>query len=281
MKKENNIFGVADKYQTFLLDLYGVIWGGTFFLPNALEHMQQLRQTGKQIILLSNYPCRAKTVAAIWQNRGMLKGVHFDEIITSGEVAYHKLKESGKLKYYMVGWHPLDIFEGTQAEQTKHPEEADFIFCGEPMRRIKGKWQEQETIDFYKPLLEKLSLLKKPMLCANPDTISNSNDAPGVAVRGGSLASYYQELGGQVDYIGKPHANLYHFALQNVTDKSSALMVGDMLETDILGAQNAGIDSALTHCGMTAQKMHSLGFSDLAVFCKLQGIMPTYIINTL
>lgn len=280
-KIKSDIFSLADQYQTFLLDLYGVIWGGTFFLPDALDHMQQLRKMKKRIVLLSNYPCRAETVEDIWQKRGMLKGTHFDKMITSGEVAYHQFKEAGKLKYYMVGWHPLDIFKGTSAELTSHPEEADFIFCGEPMRLIKGKWHEQDTIDFYKPQLEKLSLLKKPMLCANPDKISDSNDKLGVAVRAGALASYYQKLGGHVDYIGKPYANLYDFALQDIDDKSSVLMVGDTLETDILGAQNAGIDSALTHCGMTARTMHSLGFRDIAFFCKLQEIMPTHIIKAL
>lgn len=281
MKRKENILEIADQYQTFLLDLYGVIWGGTFFLPEALDHMLELKKRGKQIILLSNYPCRSETVENIWKERGMLKGTHFDKMITSGEIAHHQLKQAGKCKYFMVGRHPLDIFEGTPAEKTNRPQEADFIFCGEPTLSVKGKMQDIENINRYKCELARLATLKKPMLCANPDKISNSNTRLGVAVRGGALADYYQECGGHVDYIGKPYANIYDFALQDIADKSSVLMVGDMLETDILGAQNAGIDSALTHCGMTAWTMHRIGYTDIIFFAKMRGIMPTHFINML
>jgi putative hydrolase of the HAD superfamily len=45
--------------------------------------------------------------------------------------------------------------------------------------------------------------------------------------------------------IMKPHAAIFEYALTKTNaEASSAIMIGDTLEVDILGANNAGIDSA-------------------------------------
>ena len=53
----------------------------------------------------------------------------------------------------------------------------------------------------------------------------------------------YEQMGGQVFYIGKPHNKAYtiamnHFEHHNITKPREILMVGDTPETDIRGARS-------------------------------------------
>lgn len=67
--------------------------------------------------------------------------------------------------------------------------------------------------------------------------------------------------------IGKPGPTVYEEALRRLGDSAEkTLMVGDRLQTDILGAQNAGLDSALLLSGIADS-------ADVAA----TGITPTYI----
>jgi ribonucleotide monophosphatase NagD (HAD superfamily) len=65
------------------------------------------------------------------------------------------------------------------------------------------------------------------------------------------------KLGSEVIYTGKPYPEIYDLALAQFSgfNKNRILMIGDTFETDILGANNAGIHSALVLSG-NAQKFH-------------------------
>jgi len=71
--------------------------------------------------------------------------------------------------------------------------------------------------------------------------------------------------------IGKPSEIPYRIAMEQVDGpKEAVLTIGDRLETDILGAQNAGIDSALVLTGISSKE-------DI----QSQGIRPTWIAEDL
>ena len=73
------------------------------------------------------------------------------------------------------------------------------------------------------------------MICCNPDRIVVT--AFGVIPATGSVAALYEELGGRVHYVGKPHPLVYRIclgALQPIP-KERILAVGDSLEHDIAG----------------------------------------------
>ena len=56
--------------------------------------------------------------------------------------------------------------------------------------------------------------------------------------------------------IGKPETPIYEQALQRLKSNSSdTLMIGDRLDTDILGAQRAGINTLLVLTGVTTLEM--------------------------
>ncbi|MGB9598149.1 MAG: HAD-IIA family hydrolase, partial [Candidatus Poribacteria bacterium] len=71
--------------------------------------------------------------------------------------------------------------------------------------------------------------------------------------------------------MGKPYSTMFEIAIQKMgLNKSQVLMVGDLLNTDIKGALDFGIDSALVLTGLHQRK-------DI----QRLGIMPTYVIESL
>ncbi|MDR1425676.1 MAG: HAD hydrolase-like protein [Rickettsiales bacterium] len=72
-------------------------------------------------------------------------------------------------------------------------------------------------------------------------------------------------MGGEVLEFGKPDRGVYEIIFNDIEsrgiriDKSRIFMVGDTIGTDILGAQNVGIESCLcTETGVTANEVNRL-----------------------
>ncbi|MEL0021241.1 MAG: hypothetical protein VW709_15300, partial [Rickettsiales bacterium] len=54
---------VADGYDGFVLDLWGVVHDGVTVFPGVIGALQELRAAGKKLVFLSNAPRRAHIVA--------------------------------------------------------------------------------------------------------------------------------------------------------------------------------------------------------------------------
>lgn len=278
---EKDLLKISSNYDIFLLDLYGVIWDGKSIIHKAAEKMAHLRNNGKKVIILSNFDQRAYFVEKRYQPYGLIKGVHYDEIVSSGEVAHSICsQDSLTLKYSSIGAAAFTAFEGSKYVYTNDHKEADFVYTG--LVRIRGEsnaWQEQRDIDAFKEELEYIYSLGKRLYCLNPDLKAHSENYDYMILCPGSFAAYYEKLGGKVDYVGKPYRLVYDFALRDVTDYSRVLMVGDTLETDILGGMNAGIDTALVRTGVSYEDMLRSPSFGLQAYAYHKGIIPTYTID--
>ena len=91
-----------------------------------------------------------------------------------------------------------------------------------------------------------------PLLCANPDV--KMFGAQGFLPGPGALAQFYESLGGEVTYIGKPHRAIFVAALHLLGDPppSRVLMVGDSVNHDIAGGNGVGLLTALITSGVHA-----------------------------
>jgi 4-nitrophenyl phosphatase len=89
----------------------------------------------------------------------------------------------------------------------------------------------------------------------NPDTTYPTENGIGVG-NGAILAAVKAATGISPLVIGKPETPIYEQALQRLKSNSSdTLMIGDRLDTDILGAQRAGITTLLVLTGVTTLEM--------------------------
>lgn len=98
-----------------------------------------------------------------------------------------------------------------------------------------------------------------PIYCTNPDLVS-PRAGEVVQVSPGALAARHAAKGGKVCWYGKPHVPVFR-SIENVLglQASRLLMVGDSLEHDIAGAQQAGWATLFVLSGI-----HASQFADSA-----------------
>lgn len=262
---------ISQKFTGILLDAYGVFWGGNKvgLLPSCKETMEKLVASGKIVGILSNSSQSAHKEIEKVQKAGLLQGVHFHFFITSGQIAKDIFQNerlpfpTSRKKYWQFGdAHPrFSSVDLSPYVQTMHLEEADFIYISIP--HIDGIDQTDPSV-FHKSV-EKIAPYKLPMVCANPDHFAHEGNPPQQVVRQGSIAKMYEELGGDVFFIGKPSKNAFSYAMKEfetygITLASDILMVGDTPETDIRGANAFGMASCLlTKTGIMAEKIANQG----------------------
>ena len=94
----------------------------------------------------------------------------------------------------------------------------------------------------HRALLEDAVARNAPMLCANPDQKTIDVDGVTPLFMPGTMADAYRAMGGEVVLYGKPGVSHFSAALRaaGVGRRGRALMVGDSLRRDILGAPPRG-----------------------------------------
>lgn len=278
-----NILALKDKFDVFLLDIYGVIWNGKEPVKGALEAMEALKKAGKTVILLSNGTQRSASAEESNARRGFIKGRHYDRIVTSGDLAYETFSDDDRrLKFYQFGRRSEALFADSCYEELAKPDDADFVYIGVPQTFDGEIWRDYLTLEPFEKELKALYEKDLPLICANPDMRAHEKQFAEAVIRQGSVARYYEDLGGEVEYFGKPYPQIFDYALQD-TDVADdrILMVGDTLETDILGGSAYGIKTALVHGGIAEENMRAEGFSDLAAYAEEVEILPDYILKSI
>lgn len=291
-----SVLHISDQFKGILLDAYGVFWGGNEFglLPKSKDTMEKLVTAGKIVGILSNTTQLASKEINKLHLHGLIQGKHFHFLITSGEVARLiflnqtlPFETPRKTFWLFGGIHPRfssheAIFKDTTYSETTDIDQADFIYISIP--HING--EDQVDPEVFRQALEKIKSKNLPMICPNPDQFAHEGNPPRAVVRQGSIAKLYEELGGQVFYIGKPHDNVYSAAIKQfhkhqLFNPKDVLMVGDTPETDIKGANLSGMSSALTlQTGMMAERISKKGF-DQAVKELAKDSTPNYFIERL
>ncbi|WP_207483987.1 TIGR01459 family HAD-type hydrolase [Arenibaculum pallidiluteum] len=246
---------LADRYDGFILDLWGVLHDGSQPYPGVLDCLDRLRAAGKRVCLLSNAPRRTAGVVEKLSAMGIGAG-HYDHLMTSGEAAHDALRDRDDAFHRDLGRRFLhvgpprdaDVYEGLDLVRVDAPEDAEFVLN-------TGIDDFDEALDDYAPLLARCAGLGLPMVCANPDLVVYSGDT--LVICAGELARHYETLGGRVAYHGKPHAPVYARCLRllGLPDRGRILAVGDSLRTDIAGANAAGIDGALVTGGIHREEL--------------------------
>lgn len=280
-----NFSEIIDKYDTFILDIWGVMHDGFHPYPGAVECVKALLNLNKNITFLSNAP-RPGTLLI---KKLIEFGIPADTpILSSGDAVRMQLetfsdpifRNLSKRCYHLGAARNHDILAGIDVEVTTNIEDAGFIL-------LTVYADEDEDLNQYDNLFEKALHHGIPAICANPDADIINGDK--VRYCAGVFAKKYEIMGGKVHYYGKPHPTVYELIFEKLNKYSSfnkqrILMVGDTLETDILGANRVGIHSALTHTGNTElylTRNSGRGLSDKDLLNELfetEVITPNWII---
>ena len=238
---------LADRYDVFLIDQWGVLHDGHSAFAEAVDVMRRLRDAGKQLIILANSSRRAVTTR---ENllRMDIDPALFDGYATSGEEVWRALQDRPDDFYRGLGtrclvfqWRRDDhFFDGLDLEPVADIEDAEFIL-------LLGT--ERDRFPEYEIIIRRAIERGVPLVCANGDFVSITPEGELVQCPG-VLARRYEALGGQVRWHGKPTPAVYRMALEGVDGDRRILAIGDSLHHDIGGALAAELDSLFISDGI-------------------------------
>jgi len=235
---------LANEYDGFIVDLWGVVHDGRRPYPGAIETLTRLRDAKRRVVLLSNAPRRARSAQETLRRLG-IEDALYDGILTSGEATRTALiarsdpffATLGHRVFHLGPEKDANLFEDTGLERLDAPDGADFVLNSGP-----DEQQGEADAEPYLPVLRRCAERGLKMICANPD-LEVVRDGKRI-ICAGLLARFYEQMGGVVHHVGKPHAAIYPPVLDMLgVPATRVLAVGDALATDIAGARNAGIAS--------------------------------------
>lgn len=281
----SGISSLPRTYDTYLLDMWGVMHDGTNPYPGVLDAISHLKSQKKRLIILSNSSKRLGYATKMLSKLGF-RTQDFEQIITSGEVSWRMLSGDATLecqawsvltdliansdrRVFVFGSGDNDEEYCTTAGWALAPiEEADLILArgtftlndgsadGVVSKKIDG---EEAYFAEHDRVLKVAAERNVPMLVSNPDRVRPDKGFPPMP---GAIGDAYERAvsgdgGGDVVIgetdlvrrIGKPHCEVYELALGDSTDiartrnADTAIMIGDALETDIVGGKHSSIDT--------------------------------------
>lgn len=248
----DGLHALAPSYKGILCDVWGVLHNGVAAFEGAHKALRTYREeTGGKVVLITNAPRPAKQVGEMLASLGV-PGEAYDDIVTSGDVTREVLVAQGSKTLLHIGPNrDQPLYWDLEATFTSNDDEAEAISCTGLVD------DESETPDDYRERLQKLADRGLQMICANPDIVVERGDR--LIWCAGALARLYEDLGGKVSILGKPHAPIYTAAMQRLAKLSGedvaredVLAIGDGLPTDIRGAVSQDIDVLFITAGIHA-----------------------------
>jgi glycerol 3-phosphatase-2 len=233
-----------DGVDLVLADLDGVIYKGANAIPHAIEGMNRAGETARLGYITNNASRTASSVAEHLSSLGLTVGA--DDVVTSPQAAVVLLAAevpAGSTVLIVGGAGLIEEVEKAGFVPTYSADD-------NPSAVIQGFAPEVGWIH----LAEATFALHTgiPWVATNTDwTIPV---ARGTAPGNGTLVSAVHTAVGRLPIVaGKPEAAIFEVAVKRF-GASTPLFIGDRLDTDILGSNRAGIESALVLTGIDQAK---------------------------
>lgn len=296
---------IASMYDGFILDQYGVLHNGREPLPGVLEVLQELKRDSKKLIILSNTSSPAKSALEKLRQLGFDPEWFDAGAVTGGEEASAYVSQmfgdqeanAKKAIFLTYGGSfftppPLDFIQGCgNIEIASSADDADFVLAHGTEIWYQGVdkhvplegFMTKGSFDILGPILEACRKRNLPMICPNPDFIVRFADNT-IGYMPGTIAEYYENLGGDVTYFGKPFPASFDACIQKLgMDKSKVAHVGDSMHHDIAGAVGVGIDSVFVTSGIHSDDLKtSFGEmplqADLELLFEKEKVTPVHVI---
>lgn len=269
---------VVDRYDVFIIDLWGVIYDGKRLFPVALKVLEKLKEQGKEVYLVTNNPRSSKANIAKLESLGLPRELYKD-MITAGQktldllrtrVIGHQLKRP--IKTFIIDDINLcDWIDAADLVGVDNIDDADLV--------LSIHMSETQLVpDAYVPLFKKAIERDLLHVCANPDKYVMLYTEKKARV--GILTDLYKALGGRVVEVGKPHPIMFEDVMTHHHGKS-ILLIGDSLVTDILAAKYIGVDSLLILLGYHREEFFLNNGATKEAIYQRYGVSPTYVCEQL
>jgi len=249
MKRIVGLRDIAGQFDLYLVDQYGVLHDGVAAYPGAIDGLARLESSGK-VIVLTNSGKGASENQARLAALGFT-GSNLHAVVSSGQVGLQLVRSGALGPSFAIGADACVIgrhgdsyaFSSDDFRLVSRPQDAAFlVFAGSDAPR--------SSLDTYRSMLMRAAQARVPAICVNPD-ITMIRDGQLVPAPG-AIAKIYKDLGGQVEYVGKPHRAIFQHALTTAATDADArvVMIGDSPEHDVFGAKAMGLSTLLVRTGI-------------------------------
>ncbi len=272
-KYASGLLEIAEYFDLFVFDAYGVLNVGSTPIATSPGIVRQLREMGKRVMVLSNgasYTAQASVKK--------FESFGFDflpaEIVSSRIAAERALDDYGD----RFLWGAIAKPDFTPAELARPTvkladERYEYDKCDGFLLLSTLDWNEARQIILEQSFGEK----HRPILVANPDVVSPREDHFGLepGYIGHRMIEKYDA---DVTFYGKPYGSVFDIVDERVKgefDPHRICMIGDTLHTDILGGAAHGWKTVLV-CDHGMFK--GLDADD---YILRSGIVPDWIIPTI
>ncbi len=225
--------------QAVLCDMDGVLVHGAQIIPGAPEFLARLRASGRRFLILTN---NSIYTTRDLQARLARTGLELapEEIYTSALATAQFLdtqRPNGTA--FVIGETGLTtaLYE-VGYTQTEH--DPDYVVIGETMSYSFERITQAV----------RLVAAGARLIGTNPD-VSGPSERGLVPACGAVMALIQAATGAEAYFVGKPNPVMMRTALRTIeAHAAEAMMIGDRMDTDIIGGTEAGMRTALVLSGV-------------------------------
>ncbi|UCN00709.1 TIGR01458 family HAD-type hydrolase [Sulfurimonas sp. SWIR-19] len=240
-----------------LCDIGGVLYVGNTPIKGAVEAVKAIKK---------DYPVRFLTnttqktsVQVVQKLQKMGFDIQNEEIITALDVTKMFLEKEKSSAEFLLTDDALAFFDDLKLYDKK------YVVVGDAQENFNYKNLNRA----FRKLMEGASLLA---IAKNRYFKDADNE---LSMDAGCFVSALEYASGQeASLIGKPSKEFYHLACAALhVSPNECVMIGDDIESDIKGAQDAGIKAALVQTGKFSKTDLSLGIKPDYIFASLGAIL--------
>lgn len=227
----------------YLIDMDGVLNRGNTPVTHAREFIARLQERNIPFLLLTNHSCDTP-VQLQHKMAGMGMKIELEQFYSAAIATAHWLSDQGARRVYAIGREGLfDALERYDIER-----------CENDVSHVVVGFSRHLDYDQFK-LAMRLVKAGAQFVGTNPDPTYPVED--GEAPECGLLLGALQGVTGQAPLIvGKPEAIIYYQAASRLgLSLENLTMIGDRLDTDIIGALGVGAQSILVLTGHTTREI--------------------------
>jgi HAD superfamily hydrolase (TIGR01459 family) len=271
---------IANRYDAFLCDVWGVVHNGLEAHPSAVEALIAYRKAGGRVVFITNAPRPSAPIVEMLDRLGVPRSA-YDAIVSSGDTTRTMIAPYRGRVIHHFG--PLEIDDGLYEGLGVVRGPADIAEAVV----VTDMPDDDDTPDMYEAEIELWLQRGLPLICANPDKFVEVGDK--LVYCGGAMADIYAERGGEVLMAGKPYRPIYDVA-RGMAEQAAGrsietgklLAIGDSVRTDAAGAAQFGIDLMFITGSIHAGEIDAFGTPDPEAIralvapsgAKLAGYMP-------
>ncbi len=229
-----------------LIDLDGVVYIGTEAIPGAVDFLSKARSHGLPYLLVTNNSTATVRVVAD-RLRSMGIQVEPDEILTSAEAAAALVKTASP-----DGARVLAVGEAGLREALAH-QGLEVVDGGSTVDWVVVGLDR--AFDYAKLAAATRAILSGARFVAtNTDPLLPVERGRVVPGAGSIIAAIRTATGAEPTVVGKPEPGLFQRGLQRlgIPEPQQAAMIGDRIDTDVVGGQRAGLRTVLVLTGLTS-----------------------------